>query len=1083
MYKKIIISLLLIVGVFGSTSLTHALPVESVGVTPSQQTLSYATVPVYQNGVQTGTTKAYTGSILVSVTNPMEKSLCVTVPSTVSLGGYTFPVAGRSISGSGQWAGDNQICGTGNFQVTVSISVKSTTGAPLNAGTYTYPVTSNSVGYQNLSAALIIPQVSYYVTSYTVAPDNVATAKNFSHYFYRCDVSQDASAQGLGLPYLAGDYRMCSIVPVSSNEHTMWIEKSFRNSSGDYVVQGGSGTGVVASSLPQYDATVSSVQSIDAMKTDNAGGMANPSWTPVTLYKVSLNPVEGRIDCSVSNVQSGTCMTSFSGGSSVSVYSSSPVTPDTSNADVLTISPSSATLDSNTSLVEFKGVLTKKVYGGSSADINVTGLSATSWKSSNPAILAPITNPNGCYYTSSGVRKSDCTQEFKVISRPAVATPVSVTVESYGKAVSAMVTVLPAQKTITIQPERSSESFSGNSKGVSKTNRVTINTSGISNAINVVVTPPPQNIPLITYIATKYGTDNSGKIQRSGSDSSFAQDLILTRTNTDPTATTTGTITLTATDPVSGISTSTTITITIDGPVLPSPGSLQLLPQIQSMHVAEKDLPKTVFFDVTASTTADCNSISYVNGYLPDTTSSWVTPTRGFGGNKCLTRFAIDLPSNALNYLQQSNNSLTGVTAGTATINGTTTIGLAGFWVTVDPTSIVSPLTANLALSKSGAKVNEVITAGLTSAGGTGVKTYKINFGDGTGDKVGSSLSHAYAASGSYTVVGTVTDANGVTATDSKVININTVIVSGEGLSANLSVSPRTVDVGDSVNAVLSGSGGTGPYTTYKIDFGDGTISNTSSASNSYDAPGTYAVTGTVTDSASTTASKSVSVTVNYPRITAGIAITSPIPQSRIITPDKVIVSVSASGGRGAGTYRYSVDFGDGSSPMVYSNAGSGITNIQHTYAAISSVTNYQIQVTVTDVTGRAVSDSASVALTAYAPLVCTLNMNKSIGLPPFHPTFLVKTKGGTESKFEIRINADGSGTTDRTYVSNPATATTTLSNYVYLNSGSYSPIARVLDQDLIYNGFLMGTKNASTTCATSTTVLSGSGGETNPGL
>ena len=640
------------------------------------------------------------------------------------------------------------------------------------------------------------------------------------------------------------------------------------------------------------------------------------------------------------------------------------------------------------------------------------------------------------------------------------------------------------ERILSIKTGTTTAPFSGDSRNQSITVPVTITATGFSNASEIIA-EQSYGAPLTKFLTNvNYPTINtSSSIVNGATTLTINKSLTIVRNGENPTSDIIGDIRLTAFS-TDGTATATPINVkvTIDGPILP-PGDLQLLPRLQSMHVAERDLPKTVSFDVTASTTADCNSISYVNGYLPDTTSGWVTPMRGFGGNKCLTRFSIDLPANALSHLKQFNNSLTGVTAGTATINGTTTTGLAGFWVTVDPTSIVSPLTANLALSKSGAKVNEVITAGLTSAGGTGVKTYKINFGDGTGDKVGSSLSHAYAASGSYTVVGTVTDANGVTATDSKVININTVIVSGEGLSANLSVSPRTVDVGDSVNAVLSGSGGTGPYTTYKIDFGDGTISNTSSASNSYDAPGTYAVTGTVTDSASTTASKSVSVTVNYPRITAGIAITSPIPQSRIITPDKVIVSVSASGGRGAGTYRYSVDFGDGSSPMVYSNAGSGITNIQHTYAAISSVTNYQIQVTVTDVTGRAVSDSASVALTAYAPLVCTLNMNKSIGLPPFHPTFLVKTKGGTESKFEIRINADGSGTTDRTYVSNPATATTTLSNYVYLNSGSYSPIARVLDQDLIYNGFLMGTKNASTTCATSTTVLSGSGGETNPGL
>ncbi len=230
MYKRILLSLLLIVGVFGTTSLTHALPVESVGVNPDQQTLSYAMVPVYQNGVQTGTTKAYTGSILVSVTNPQKKSLCVTVPSTISLGGYTFPVAGRGISGSGQWTGDNQVCGNDNFQVSVSINVKSTTGASLTAGTYTYPVTSNSVGYENLSATLIIPRIAYSVLAGVPVVQyspNVYDATN-------CNVSQASDLSGTR--YEAGDYRMCRLLPVDNRNGSIFVSGGPVGEVGSFIV-------------------------------------------------------------------------------------------------------------------------------------------------------------------------------------------------------------------------------------------------------------------------------------------------------------------------------------------------------------------------------------------------------------------------------------------------------------------------------------------------------------------------------------------------------------------------------------------------------------------------------------------------------------------------------------------------------------------------------------------------------------------------------------------------------------------------------------------------------------------------------
>jgi len=148
---------------------------------------------------------------------------------------------------------------------------------------------------------------------------------------------------------------------------------------------------------------------------------------------------------------------------------------------------------------------------------------------------------------------------------------------------------------------------------------------------------------------------------------------------------------------------------------------------------------------------------------------------------------------------------------------------------------------------------------GSASVEGDGaILSYAWDFGDGSAEETGESLSHSYAASGTYTVTLTVTDAL------DQIDEAAMTLVINEAPQAAIAGGNVTVEFGEAV--FLDGSGssdGDGTLVSWQWDLGDGTSATGSSLTHTYSYDGTYAVTLTVTDDRGTTDSASVTVTVN----------------------------------------------------------------------------------------------------------------------------------------------------------------------------------------------------------------------------
>ena len=332
------------------------------------------------------------------------------------------------------------------------------------------------------------------------------------------------------------------------------------------------------------------------------------------------------------------------------------------------------------------------------------------------------------------------------------------------------------------------------------------------------------------------------------------------------------------------------------------------------------------------------------------------------------------------------------------------------------------PLTASFTYSPTSPQITQQVTFSGSASGGTSPYSFSWSFGDGL-NGAGATVSHAYSAAGTFTVILTVKD-GGIpqqTATSQQSVTITS---PPPTLTASFTYNPSSPQVGQQITFTAFASGGTAPYT-YSWIFGDGSTTTGTTATHTYSSAGAFNVVLTVKDSGSPqqTASSQQSVTASNPA-------PSPLTSSFTYSPSSPnvgqTVSFSASASGGTQPYNHTWSFGDGST-------GTGAT-VTHSY---SSAGTFTVILKVTDSGSPRQGSNSQQSLTVVSSPPA---LSASLSYSPTSPqagqtiTFTGSASGGA-SPYTYSWNfGDGS------------TGTGASSTHTYSSAGTFTVILTVKD-------------------------------------
>ena len=272
--------------------------------------------------------------------------------------------------------------------------------------------------------------------------------------------------------------------------------------------------------------------------------------------------------------------------------------------------------------------------------------------------------------------------------------------------------------------------------------------------------------------------------------------------------------------------------------------------------------------------------------------------------------------------------------------------------VTIDSATAIT-ITGTPARPAAGQAVSFAVT--LTNEA-RAIRNATIDFGDGRALQLGvtaqATVTHTYAAAGTYRVTVTATDAAGYAATSSIAVEVTP----PAGIPVTVTASPDEPVAGGTITFAVEVSppDDAPAVRDVTIDFGDrsrkrslGPLSGSRSIAHVYEADGSYIVTVTVRDAVGRRHAASIGVQVRPP---PSISVTLTTSPTEPIVRQPVTITVEVTPATGAPAVRdVTIDFGDRSKKKSL-GALTGRGSVAHVYRNAGS---YIVTATVLDAAGR----------------------------------------------------------------------------------------------------------------------------------